>query len=328
MTREHDLINRYFASLCSGPDEFPAFGLLDDTALFPAGGTDDQLLTSDMLVADVHFFAQDPPSSIARKALAVNVSDIVAKGGLPHSYTLSLALPTGTYADWLAAFASGLQEAQTLYDCALVGGDTVSTKGPLVISITLLGNISPGKMVRRKGAMPGDVLFVSGTIGDAALGLLLRHGDGRPEPGELPESHEHFLLERYLHPAPDTALAPLLAQYASAAMDISDGLAGDFGKLCVVSKVGGLIEAQRVPLSAAATSALAQKPQLLETVLTGGDDYQVLATVPVDKAEAFEKSAANVTRIGEILSVDEGIAIVGENGRPLDLPHGAFDHFS
>ncbi len=328
MTKEHDLINRYFAPLCSAPDEAPAFGLLDDTGLLSAGCKDDQLLTSDMLVADVHFFANDPAKSIAHKALAVNVSDIIAKGGLPHSYLLSLALPKGVSSDWLEAFSSGLSKAQKIYDCELIGGDTVSTSGPLVISITLLGEVEKGKMVRRMGAMPGDQIYVSGTIGDAALGLLLRLVDDRLTRVDLAKAHKGFLLDSYLYPRPSLKLAPHLPQYASAAMDISDGLAGDFAKLCAASKVGGVIEAARVPLSDATTSALAQNPRLIQTVLTGGDDYQVLATVPADEADEFEAKAGNVTCIGEILPLEKSLAILDRNGTPFDLPHGAFDHFS
>ena len=327
MTKEHDLINRYFAPLCSASDAAPAFGLLDDTALLPVGRKDDQLLTSDMLVADVHFFANDPANAIAHKALAVNVSDIIAKGGLPHSYLLSLALPKGVSTDWLEAFSSGLSEAQKLYDCELIGGDTVSTSGPLVISITLLGEVEKGKVVRRMGAMPGDLVYVSGTIGDAALGLLLRLADERIRDCDLSNEHEGFLRERYLHPHPRLELAPLIAEFASAAMDISDGLAGDLAKLCAVSKVGGRIEAKRVPLSDAASSALAHQPDLLDTILSGGDDYEVLLTIPADLADRFEQGAENVTRIGKIVAQRDGITVVDAVGQPLDMAHGAYDHF-
>ena len=325
MSKEHDLIKRLFAPLCSSPLEAPAFGLRDDTALLPAGGKQDQLLTSDMLVGNVHFFANDPPASIARKALAVNVSDIVAKGGAPRHYLLSVALPANVSLDWLEAFAGGLAKAQKLFGCELVGGDTVSTSGPLVISITLLGEVE-GQMVRRNGAAVGDLVYVGGTIGDATLGLRLCFADERL--AGLSAEDQAFLLDHYRHPAPSLSLAPLVARYASAAMDISDGLAGDFAKLCAASKVGGLIEAGRVPLSNAATRALAQNPDLLETVLTGGDDYQVLATVPPDRAELFEREAQNVTRIGEIRPLREGVEVRGGDGQPLDLPHGAFDHFA
>ncbi len=333
MTREHDLINRYFAPLCSNPDEAPAFGLLDDTALLQPTRGKELLVTMDTLVANLHFFANDSPASIAQKALAVNVSDIIAKGGLPHSYLLSLALPDHndenlSIETWLMVFAKALALAQKKFGCVLIGGDTVATKGPLVVSITLLGQVDAGRMVPRRGASVGDIVFVSGTIGDAALGLLLRNKEEDQRFVAVSSRHKLDLLDLYFRPEPPVQLAPLLAQYASAAMDISDGLAGDFDKLCAASVVGGQIEAAAVPLSDATTSVLAKTPDLIKTVLTGGDDYQVLATIPADKADEFEKKAGNVTRIGKILSLEKSVAILDKNGIPLDLPQGAFDHFA
>ncbi|MCP4934609.1 MAG: thiamine-phosphate kinase [bacterium] len=327
MTGEHDLIKRFFAPLCSCPDDFPAFGLLDDTALIPSCRGGDVLLTSDMLVADVHFFADDPPFDIAHKALAVNVSDIVAKGGLPDLYLLSLALPANLSSDWLEAFSSGLLQAQKRYDCELVGGDTVSTKGPLVISVTMLGDIEAGKMVRRNGAFPGDQVFVSGTIGDGTLGLLARSGELEKTGVKLPRQQHEHLLNRYLRPEPDLALSSLIYRYASASMDISDGLFGDFTKLCAASHVGGIIEAARVPLSDAAASVLAHQPDLLDNILTGGDDYEVLMTIRADRADKFEVEAENVTRIGLVVERVEGVKMLDSDGQPLELAQSAYDHF-
>ena len=330
MTLEHDLIKRYFAPLCSRSNEAPAFGLEDDTALLKPGPSDDLLITMDALVAGIHFFPDDPPKAIAHKALAVNVSDIVAKGGLPASYLMTIALPPHVEADWLCEFARGLQAAQDGFACQLIGGDTVSTSGPLMISITLLGEVACGKMVRRKGARPGDIVFVSGTIGDAALGLLLRTNDQRMVKARLDKAQINHLLERYLYPRPRLELAPLIASHASAAMDISDGLMGDFAKLCAVSGVGGVVEAARVPLVDAATSALAQVPDLLETVLGGGDDYEILFTVAASQAAEFEKHAGNgtVTRIGKITARAEGVKALDAQGQALDLAQSAFDHFA
>ncbi len=327
MTKEHDLINRYFAPLCSPSDAAPAFGLLDDTAILTPTKDHQLLVTTDALVAGVHFFADDPAHSIAHKALAVNASDIVAKGGHPDSYLLTIALPKTIEPEWLQEFASGLGEAQSEFGCQLIGGDTVATSGPLMISITLLGKIPAEKMVRRKGAKPGDVVFVSGTIGDAALGLLLRENDERITKAVLGERHSAHLLERYLHPRPRIELAAIIAAYASAALDISDGLVGDFGKLCAESDVGGTIEAARVPLSDAASRTLAQQPDLLETILTGGDDYEVLAVVPAVLADRFEQEAVNVMRIGLIVERQGGIKVLDADGQPLELAQCAYDHF-
>ncbi len=327
MTKEHDLINRYFAPLCSPSEAAPAFGLLDDTAILPPTKDHQLLVTTDALVAGVHFFADDPAHSIAHKALAVNVSDIVAKGGHPDSYVLTIALPKNIEPNWLQEFASGLGDAQSEYGCQLIGGDTVATSGPLMISITLLGKVTTGKMVRRKGARPGDVVFVSGTIGDAALGLLLRTNGELLAKTTLTSRQVEHLRERYLQPQPRVELAANVATYASAALDVSDGLVGDFSKLCAASHVGGTIEAARVPLSDAAISALAQEPDLLETILTGGDDYEVLAVVPAALAEKFEQEAVNVMRIGLIGERQDSIKVLDADGQPLELAQSAYDHF-
>ncbi len=327
MTKEHDLINRYFAPLCSGPSVAPAFGLLDDTALLAPAIDQQLLITTDALVAEVHFFADDAADTIAHKALAVNVSDIVAKGGQPTSYLLTIALPKNIDADWLAQFADGLGAAQQAFGCELVGGDTVSTSGPLMISITMLGNIDRGKMVKRNGAAPGDVVFVSGSIGDAALGLLVRRKTPWAANAGVDKRWLDYLRERYLRPLPRVEIASQIAAYASAAMDVSDGLLGDFDKLCAASDVGGVIEIARVPLSDAATSVVANNPELMETVLTGGDDYEVLATVPADLADRFEQEALNVTRIGLIVERQNGLKVLDADGQLLELAQSAYDHF-
>jgi thiamine-monophosphate kinase len=197
-----------------------------------------------------------------------------------------------------------------------------------MISITLLGDIEPSKMVRRGGAMRGDIVFVSGTIGDAALGLLLKNRDQRLTSLSLSKAHKKHLTERYLYPQPRVSLAPLISRHATAAMDISDGLVGDFRKLCACSGVGGVIEAHQVPLSDAATRALASTPGLLETVLVGGDDYEVLATVPPEQAAEFEREAKIVRPIGKILRERDGIVVVAEDGQPIELAQSAYDHFS
>jgi len=328
MTKEHDLINRYFAPLCSGPDEAPAFGLRDDTALLVDRSGDDLLITTDTLVASVHFFPDDSPASIAAKSLAVSVSDIIAKGGEPESYLLNLALPASVNETWLLVFSKALERAQKHFGCQLVGGDTVSTQGPLMVTITLAGKIARDKMVRRKGAGVGDLVFVCGPIGDGALGLMVRNIELKQRGVNLTSKQSMFLLDHYLSPQPRLELAPLIVKYASAAMDVSDGLAGDFEKLCEASGVGGQIKSSLVPLSDATKSALAQNPQLLKTILSGGDDYQVLCCVPDVKADEFEGKAKGVTRIGEIVALEEGVSVRDDQDKPLDLSHGAFDHFS
>jgi thiamine-monophosphate kinase len=298
---EDEIIARLFAPLAGEG----AFGLRDDAALLPPSPDDGLVVTTDALVAGVHFFADDPPALIAQKALRVNLSDLAAKGAAPIGFLLALALPKDWTNDWLADFARGLGADARDYSCPLLGGDTVATPGPLTLSITALGRASRNRFVSRTGAAPGDVIYVSGTIGDAALGLVIRRAADRL-PG-LSESARSFLTERYLLPQPRLTLAEALREHASAAMDVSDGLAGDLAKLALASKASAVVDIASVPLSAAAREAIALEPDLLEAAMTGGDDYEVLCCVRGD-AQAFERAAraagTPVTKIGEVIAGD------------------------
>jgi thiamine-monophosphate kinase len=336
MTKEHDLINRYFAPLCSKSGTPPAFGLTDDAALLPPDQGLGHIVTTDMLVAGRHFFANDRPRDIAYKALAVNVSDMVAKGGRPRFYLLSIALPENTTLHWLEEFSQGLVVSQKIFDCQLVGGDTVSTTGPLTINITLTGHGASEKgppMVLRSGANEGDIVFVSGTIGDAALGLLERQDDERFAIAKLDtQSMSHF-RQSYLRPSPDIALAPMIARYASAAMDISDGLMGDFAKLCAASNVGGQLYLGDLPLSEPTRRLLKRSPALIQTVLGGGDDYQVLATIPSPVADRFieqvsKQTVIQVRSIGLITERECGVMVLNTDGNPLKIDEMAYDHLA
>jgi thiamine-monophosphate kinase len=314
---EDDLIARYFAPL-AGPG---GLGLKDDVALLTPPPGRDLVLTSDALVAGVHFFADDPPEAIAAKALRVNLSDLAAKGATPLGFLLSLALPRDVTDPWLEGFAQGLGDDSRAYGCPLLGGDTVKTLGPLTLSITALGTVEPGRAPLRTAARPGDLLYVSGTIGDAALGLQLRLGRGPTlEPG-LREA----LLERYLRPQPRLALAAALA-HARAAMDVSDGLVGDLAKMLRASGVGGVLELARVPFSPAAQAWLAAAPEGNEIAVTGGDDYEVLAAVGPQRAGGVETGGAGPRcRIGW---VREGtFEVRGLAGEPANFARGSYSHF-
>jgi thiamine-monophosphate kinase len=262
---------------------------------------------------------------VASKALRVNLSDLAAKGATPLGFLLSLALPQDTGDDWLADFANGLRGDVVLYGCPLFGGDTDRTSGPVVISVAMFGSLPQGTMVRRAGARPGDRVFVSGSIGDAALGLVLRNGADWP----LDPSQRQHLISRYLLPQPRNALAEAVRLHASAAMDVSDGLAGDLAKLCRVSNVAAEIDAEAVPLSDAALAAIAADPALRETVLTGGDDFEIICTVHAAKADGF-RSAAHAAGV----PVSEVGAIVGgegarffRDGKALTFKRASFSHF-
>jgi thiamine-monophosphate kinase len=322
------LIARYFRPLATHPG---ARALVDDAATFaPPAGTD-LVLTTDALVGGVHFFTDDPADTIAKKALRVNLSDLAAKGAKPAGFLLSLALPEAIGAPWLEAFARGLGADAQAFGCALLGGDTVRTTGPMTISITALGTLPRDTMVTRTGARPGDIVVVTGTIGDGALGLLVRRDPGTAECWRLDQQQREHLLGRYLLPQPRNAIAEALRQHASAAMDVSDGLAGDLRKLCAASGVAAQIEVARVPLSDAARQALACDPALIETALTGGDDYEVVATVPASARDALlaEAKAAGIalTEIGIIRADPPGVRFLDQDGKPLLFKKASFSHF-
>lgn len=323
---EFELIARHFAPI-AGPG---GLGLVDDAGLLrPARGYE-IVVTVDALVAGVHFFPDDAPGSIARKALGVNLSDLAAKGAKPEGFVLSLALPKGWTEDWLAGFAAGLAGMATENGCPLIGGDTVSTSGPLTLSITAFGSVPAGRMVTRSGAQPGDLVLVSGTIGDGALGLKV-HGPDKPGwVSMLDEAARAFLADRYLHPQPRLALALVLQQHASAAMDISDGLVGDLAKLLKASGIGAEIELDTVPLSRAVRAAIMADPALAELAWTGGDDYEILCTASEMEypalAAAVESAGLALTAIGRV-TTEAGVARYSEQGTARSFAQGSFAHF-
>jgi len=325
---EDRLIARYFRPLATHPG---ARALIDDAATFTPPAGVDIVLTTDALVGGVHFFADDPPDTIAKKALRVNLSDLAAKGAQPAGFLLSLALPVGIGEEWLEAFARGLGADAQAYGCALLGGDTVRTTGPVTLSITAFGTLPRDTMVGRSGARAGDLVVVTGTIGDAALGLLVRRDPEIAERWQLDPAQRDHLIERYLLPQPRNAVAEALRQHASAAMDVSDGLAGDLGKLCAASNVAADVGIARVPLSDASSQAIATDPALMETALTGGDDYEVVATVPALAIGALvaEAKAAGVslTEIG-IIREDRATAnFLDHVGKALLFKKPSFSHF-
>jgi thiamine-monophosphate kinase len=323
---EERLIARYFRPLATAPG---AFGLADDAAaLTPPPGCD-LVLTADGVIAGVHFFPDDPPDGIGRKALRANLSDLAAKGAKPAGFLLSLALPAGTDEAWIAAFAAGLSEDAVRYGCPLLGGDTDRTPGPLSVSIAALGTVPQGRMVRRSTAKAGDHVVVTGTIGDAALGVKLRRDRSLAQGWRLAEPLAAHLDRRYLLPEPRNVLAEAVLHHASAAMDVSDGLAGDLSKLCRASSAAAEIDVSRLPLSEAARTAMAAVPALLETILTGGDDYEIVLTLPPDKLHAFRAAAGTagvpVTEIGRVIA-GEGASFV-QQGKALEFTRPGYSHF-
>ncbi len=320
---EDKLIARFFKPLAQHPG---ALSLSDDAAFLTPPPSHDLVLTTDMTVAGVHFFADDPPDTIAQKALRVNLSDLAAKGATPIGALLAISFANNLTEAWIEEFSRGLGKDCVTYSCPLLGGDTTKTPGPLSISITAIGKVPSGKMVKRAGAKAGDLVVVSGTIGDAALGLLASKGD--PKLNGLPDADA--LIASYRVPRPRMELAPLLCDYANAAMDISDGLVGDLGKLAAVSAVSAKIDTQKLPLSTPAYDAVGLAAGYLTAILTGGDDYEVLAAVPealyAPFAEAAGKVGVPLTAIGRF-GAGEGVSVLGPEGQELSFEKASYSHF-
>jgi len=323
---EDSLIARYFRPLATDPG---ALDLTDDAAILKALG-EDIVVTTDAIVEGVHFLPNDPPDTIAQKALRVNLSDLAAKGAVPAGFVLTLALRSVDDA-WLTPFARGLKADISRFGCPLLGGDTVSTPGPLTISITAFGRVATGKMVRRSGAKPGDRVVVTGTIGDAALGLDILRGGRVAAALAVDNGAREMLVDRYRVPQPKSTLAQAVRDHANAAMDVSDGLAGDLAKLCVASSASAVIDVPSIPLSPAAAAVLATGAVGMDVVISGGDDYEVLCTIPEEGFEAFARAAAAVgvavSSIGTVIAGAMPPQFLDAQGRDLPLPRLAYSHF-
>jgi thiamine-monophosphate kinase len=323
---EDSLIARYFKPLATDPG---AFELRDDAAIIKADGHD-LVVNTDAVIEGVHYLADDPPDTIARKALRVNLSDLAAKGAEPAGFVLTLALREKDES-WLSAFAQGLGEDARAFGCPLLGGDTVSTPGPVMISITAWGRVPVGRMVHRFGARPGDRVMVTGTIGDASLGLAVLQG--RPAAAALaadPAARE-MLIGRYRLPQPRNALAATVRDFASASMDVSDGLAGDLDKLCAASGVTADIELANIPTSPATATLLGRGATDIEAIISGGDDFEILCTVPERRCDAFadevRRAGVAVTEIGVIVAGEGLPRFRDAQGRAVTLKRLSFSHF-
>jgi thiamine-monophosphate kinase len=328
ITSETSLVQDFLAPLATG--EAGAYGLLDDcAALTPKPGMD-WVVKTDPVIAGVHFFANDKPGDIAWKALAVNVSDLAAKAAIPRAYLLALSFPSAPEREWMAAFADGLRAAQTAFGCHLVGGDTDKTTGPLSIGVTVFGEVPSGRMVRRGTAKAGDVIYVSGSIGDSALGLHARtNGFARKFWPIDADERAHFTA-RYLRPTPRLGLRAALLAHASAAMDVSDGLAKDLERMARASGVAAEVCLDDVPLSSGAAKVVGSVAEWRTKILSGGDDYEIICAVPRARTEAFEKDAkaagVRVSPIG-VFSDGVGLSIVDAVGAPIIIERTGWDHF-
>ena len=323
---EDRLIARHFAPLATDPG---AFRLTDDAAVITPPPGSDLVVTTDGVIAGVHFFPDDPPDKIARKVLRMNLSDLAAKGAKPVGFLISVSLPANVDDAWIARFAAGLGDDAKDYGCPLLGGDTDRTPGPIAASITAFGAVPKGAMVRRSSAKAGDRVVVTGTIGDSALGVRLRRDPSLAQRWRLTETMQAHLQLRYLLPEPRNALADAVLQYAASAMDVSDGLVGDIAKLGRASGVAVEIDVARVPFSQAARTAIAADPALIETALTGGDDYEIVLTLRPERLAALcaaaDKAGVAVTEIGRIMA-GEGARFI-RDGKPLAFTRSSYSHF-
>jgi thiamine-monophosphate kinase len=308
-----------------------AFALKDDCAIFRPRPGIDLVLKTDPIAEGVHFLADAEPADVAWKALAVNLSDLAAKGATPSAYLLALSFPTAPLRAWVVAFAQGLRAAQEAFGCHLLGGDTDRRPGPLTVAITAIGTVPRGGMVRRATARAGHGLFVSGTLGDAALGLQLANDATRAAAWNLSPDMLRHLSDRYRRPQPRLALAGALRAHASAAMDLSDGLAKDLGRMCQASGCGARVNLADLPLSPAARKAVAAEARQHHAILAAGDDYEILASIPPAHEAAFQEAAAAagvaVARIGR-MTAGSGVAITGLEGEGIELTRTGWDHFA
>ncbi len=317
MLGEFDLIAKYLVPLAA--QEPGADGLTNDAAALRLDPGKSLVVTTDTMVEGVHYLPSDPAALVARKLLRVNLSDLNAMGAEARGYLLNLTLSKDWKEAWVADFAQGLAEDQEIYGVCLYGGDTTSTPGPTTLSLTALGCLPEGEELRRGTAKAGDLVCVSGTIGDGALGLLVARG-------ALTGPHSESLRQSYRLPEPPMELGPKLRGLASAALDISDGLLADLGHIASQSGLAARVRSPDLPLSRAVAEALAQDPELLKLVLTGGDDYQLLFTLPPGRLPELLERVEDVTVIGQ-MSEGQGVTAVDQHKRPIEIENAGWTHF-
>ena len=308
---EFSLIARHFRPLAGAG----ALDLGDDAAVLAPPPGRDLVVAADAMVGGVHFLPDDPPDLVARKLLRTNLSDLAAMGAAPLGYLMTVSAPRTTPDAWFAAFAAGLAQDQAEFGVTLLGGDTTSTPGPVSLSLTILGTVAPGEAIRRVGAQPGDLLFVTGTLGDGALGLRAARGEIADPDG--------YLADRYRLPRPRLGVAR--HGIVAAALDVSDGLVQDVGHLCRAAGCGAEIRAADLPLSPSARALL---PQALTTILTGGDDYELAMAVRPEHATALRESAVPVTRIGRFVEGPAHVSVRDADGTEVPVAAGGWSHFA
>lgn len=318
---EFKIIDKYFKPLAKAADG--ALGLTDDAAILDIPKGQQLVVSTDAIVEGVHFLAAQSPADIAHKLVGVNLSDLAAMGAQPHAVFLAAQFPKQADDAWLSAFAAGLGDALTPSGATLMGGDTVRTPGPLSLTLTVLGLVPEKRALTRSGARVGDAIYVSGLIGDGALGLLCATG-------KCPDNA--YLVNCYARPQPrwELGLALVAQGIASSCIDISDGLMADLKHICACSNVSGVVQAAQIPRSQAAQQLIAAQPDLDQLVLTGGDDYELLFTArPAHEAVLKALSAKlglAITRIGHVETGSGTVTALDSLGRSIDIGTGGFEH--
>ena len=329
MLSETDLIDTYFRPLTKGDNA--ALNLQDDAALLSPPDGHELVISKDLFIEGVHFLPQDSAANIGFKALAVNISDMNAKAASPMGFFLGLALPKPPTPDWMQDFCKSLEVLGNAFNCPLLGGDITGSKAELSISITIIGSVERGKMVKRSTANIGDQLFVTGSVGDAVLGFQVMQDPNLQQKWQLTDEEVKFVIHRYCHPIPRGGANALIKQHASAAMDLSDGLYSDLEKLCTASEKSADIALESIPLSEPLQKAIKIDPSLRDLALSWGDDYEILAAIPEDKAPAFSKDAmfsgVTLTKIGIITAEKTEPRYLDVNGQEQTITSGQYRHF-
>jgi thiamine-monophosphate kinase len=321
---EFGFIDRIKAGVGAGPGV--RLGIGDDCAVIDLPPGHQLLTTTDMLIEEIHFRREwTGLADLGRKSVSVNVSDVAAMGGVPHHLYLSLGFPKTFPLEGLDSFVKGFLDACRFYGVTLVGGDTCSSPGPLVISVTVEGSVAQGHFIPRGGARPGDSVYVSGTLGDSALALHLLSSGAPVDP---------FLLERHHNPQARTGLGAALGASGvpSAMIDLSDGPLSDLGHILECSAAGAVVEEGLLPLSEPFRAVLRNSPDLLRLALAGGEDYELLFTVPPEREAELPAIAQQVglplTRVGRITVQEEGLTVRTGDGQTYRPAKGGFNHFS
>ena len=317
LNSEFDLIQRHFTR----PAANAVLGVGDDCALIDITNGMDLAVSTDTMVSGTHFFPDVDPEHLGHKALAVNLSDIAAMGAMPYWATLALTLPNVNH-EWLAAFAKGFFDLAQEYDVSLIGGDT--TRGPLTMTVTIMGEVPAGAALRRGGAKPGNDVWVSGNIGDAALAVAHRHGRL-----VLAEEDYREAVMRLYEPTPRVSLGQALRGLATSAIDVSDGLLADLTHICRLSGVGATVELPNVPVSAIGAKHLSTAAGR-SAIVAGGDDYELCFTAHPNSRESIQDLTdvlgVPLTRVGQVKR-GKGVSLLGADGKAVKVDGRGYDHF-